>query len=73
MFFRFGDDEGEFITDSKAPERILALVSNQRYLYYVEEIKAQWSPLSAYNQLRFYCYDFLNRENRTLDFSMQSP
>ncbi|MBU0755715.1 MAG: hypothetical protein KJ645_11290, partial [Planctomycetes bacterium] len=71
LFYRFGEGEGIFITDSAAPERIFALVGNQRYLYYAEEIESPWSPLSIYNHRRFYCYDFLNRENHVLDFGSQ--
>ncbi|MHC4942662.1 MAG: M1 aminopeptidase family protein [Planctomycetota bacterium] len=73
LFHRFGEQEGEFITDSPAPERILALVGNQRYLYYAEVIQPHWSSLDVYNCYRFYCYDFLNRENLSLDFSAWSP
>jgi len=72
-FHRFGETEGEFITDSMAPERILALVGNQRYLYYTEEIQAQWSTLSVFNRSVFYCYDFLNRERKKLDFTAWAP
>jgi hypothetical protein len=48
-------------------------VSNQRYLYYAEEIQASWSNLSTYNTYRFYRYDFLNRDNEELELSAWWP
>jgi hypothetical protein len=74
-FHRFKDKEGprDLISRSPAPELILALVGNQRYLYYAEEIQAPWSALAAFNRYRFFRYDFLNRENRELKLGSWSP
>ncbi len=73
QFRPFGDRDGKWITESPSPERLLALVSNQRYLYYVEEIQASWPSLAAYNRVRFFRYDFLNRENEELDLTAWRP
>lgn len=67
-FHRFGEEEGKYISHSVPPERVLALVDNQRYLYYAEERRAPWSELAAFNRYLFYRYDFLSRETKRLEF-----
>lgn len=73
QFEGFGGAEARFITQTPAPERVLALVGNQRYLYFAEEVRSRWSSLESYNHYLFFCYDFLNRETRRLDFITGSP
>ena len=56
-FQSFTDEDSRFITRSPAPEQVLALVSNQRYLYYAEELEDSWSDISASKRYLFYWYD----------------
>ena len=74
QFHRFGEDGAEEkISHAPAPETLLALVGNQRYLYYAEETQVPWSTLSFFNRYRFFRFDFLNRKTRELDLSDWAP